>query len=88
MHQAACLFSEIKSGAMQVHQASRIFQRKSLRGEREVENAVSFRSAGHESLDVKTGTGPNEKPQFVSTAQALEDRGKQGGLDKKQDGAT
>ena len=27
MHQAACIFSEVKSGAMQVHQASRIFSK-------------------------------------------------------------
>ena len=66
MRQAACIFSEIKSGAMQVHQASRIFSEKNLRVEREVENAISFRSAGHDSLDVKTGTGPREKPHLAS----------------------
>ena len=27
MHQAACIFSEVKSGATQVHQASRIFSK-------------------------------------------------------------
>ena len=61
MHQAPLIFkSNIRSDAS----ASSVpcLQKQSLRGAREVENALSFRSAGHESLDAKTSTGPHEKP--------------------------
>ena len=99
MHQAACIFSEVKSGAMQVHQASRIFSEIKFESEREVENAVSFRSAGHESLDVKTGTGPHEKPRICriqnpdipragrgGVARMAEWRGEQGRAEQDADG--